>query len=1110
MSELQIIPPTTPWPMVASDGYKSSWGDGESYVNEQHKRIYKETEKLPGWQEIGDSEKLYEMAFHNGAVILEIGTFGGRSATVELRGAMAAAATRRGAQIPQFYGLDVDPESIVRTWQTLESQELTDHVLLFRGVLSEFHRHIPIVPTMVFVDGDHGYSGDWADLHNLARMLAPGTPVLCHDYVGSEGVTRAVDEWVKSGYYKPFGLFGCSALLVTTEKCTGKPWGLPQGAFDTIRRNLMAQYMDSDGGMIIGVDPTRHGSLSPAFGSALERKRHLSARSGWPFSAAPARYPEALPDGKPWPKISIVTPSYNYANYLEETILSVKNQNYPNVEHIVIDGGSSDHTRAVIEQYRHLLAYAVSEKDGGQSDAINKGFAKATGEIFTWINADDMLAPGTLYAMALAFWSSGADMVAGICEQYRNGRLLEKHMTSCADGELPAEELLDLEGRWMAGQFFMQPEVMFTRALWEKAGGHVDVELHYSMDYELWLRFAVAKAKLHVVGRTVCWFRHHEEQKTAAVEKFLPELTRVRDEFAATHGLTVRPIGRQVTKSKIRFASVNDLGFQYGAGIGQRRLVNALLAGGHEVLSFAASERVQSEVTASAEEVVEAVGQVSPDVVLVGNTHGASLSPGLVGMLQQKWPTGVVLHDLWHMTGRCAYTGGCEKYVHRCDETCPTPDEYPALASDRIQLAWETKYVAYQQPNAPLLLANSEWTAAMARRSLKHHNCVAGVEKIVFGIEMDVFRPMDKRACRRALGMPEEGFVILSSASTVTDPRKGVHLLAAALKQLALPSVAVACVGNASRELAELIPGVRALGYTKDLRKLALAYCAADLFVGASVEEAFGQVWAAAAACGTPSVAFAVGGVSESLVDGVKGRLAGVVSAESLAATILSLYGDARAREEMGMWGRIYAENEWSLEKSYHELHVALERGGILQKLGVGPKVRFAPIPPGLLEPVTVGLMTGTWTAVSGFDPWEGPYRERRLPKCRWMVGPVSKLQVTVTRPGLHFLRMTCTASHPLAALRVVHRGKNIVEVGIATHEAKPEGVVVTCHLELREELEEIELHHWPWEITESGREFSVLLFDLQILDAHGERIEHAEGTGRGAAEEAREAAAAC
>ncbi len=141
-------------------------------------------------------------------------------------------------------------------------------------------------------------------------------------------------------------------------------------------------------------------------------------------------------------------------------------QGYPNVEHIVMDGASTDESREVIEKYRAVLAVAVSERDKGQSNAINKGFAKATGEIFTWINADDMLAPGALYAMAMAFWHSGADVVAGICEQFREeggGRVIERHMTCCANGLLPVEELLDLEGSWLAGEFFMQPEVMFTR-----------------------------------------------------------------------------------------------------------------------------------------------------------------------------------------------------------------------------------------------------------------------------------------------------------------------------------------------------------------------------------------------------------------------------------------------------------------------------------------------------------------------------------------------------------------------------------------------------------------------------------------------------------------------
>ncbi len=139
----------------------------------------------------------------------------------------------------------------------------------------------------------------------------------------------------------------------------------------------------------------------------------------------------------------------------------------------------------------------ISEPDNGQSHAINKGMSRATGGMPAQApDSDDMLAPGALASIALAFDTHDADMIAGICRLYRNGKLEAQHITSCADGPLPLEDLLDLEHSWNAGQFFYQPEVMFTRELWLRAGGFVDDWLHYSMDYELWLRFAEARARL--------------------------------------------------------------------------------------------------------------------------------------------------------------------------------------------------------------------------------------------------------------------------------------------------------------------------------------------------------------------------------------------------------------------------------------------------------------------------------------------------------------------------------------------------------------------------------------------------------------------------------------
>ena len=275
-----------------------------------------------------------------------------------------------------------------------------------------------------------------------------------------------------------------------------------------------------------------------------------------------------------------VIPIANFS--AEQTILSVLNQAYPEVEHIVIDGGSSDDTRRILDRYREQLAFVRSEPDKGQSQAINKGMNRATGEILTWLNSDDMLAPGALGAAALAFHTSGADMIAGVCQLFAGGKLVEQHLTSCEDGPLPLNDLLDLDGGWNAGQFFYQPEVMFKRSLWLKADGHLNEDLFYSMDYELWVRFAEAGAKLHVIGRPIAWFRLHEGQKTHDDSKFKAELVQFRDSYLERTGRSTKP--RPVSdkpRRQLSVALLNDLGFQYGAGLAHQRFAEALSLAGH-------------------------------------------------------------------------------------------------------------------------------------------------------------------------------------------------------------------------------------------------------------------------------------------------------------------------------------------------------------------------------------------------------------------------------------------------------------------------------------------------------------------------------------------------
>lgn len=201
------------------------WTAIQEFIGAEHQEIFDQTKEIPGWQLPGDSYKLYEMAFRSGDVILEIGTYGGRSAVVELRGALA---NSERTHKPQFYGLDIDIHSIWRSYNSLEQAGLADYALLYHGGLEQFVQDLSIQPTMVFVDGDHRYEGVKRDLDILARLLAPGIPVLCHDYLNPEndtgelGVRQAVNEFVQAGYAELIGTFGCSAFLRTTDQCQGR------------------------------------------------------------------------------------------------------------------------------------------------------------------------------------------------------------------------------------------------------------------------------------------------------------------------------------------------------------------------------------------------------------------------------------------------------------------------------------------------------------------------------------------------------------------------------------------------------------------------------------------------------------------------------------------------------------------------------------------------------------------------------------------------------------------------------------------------------------------------------------------------------------------------
>ena len=215
-----------------------------------------------------------------------------------------------------------------------------------------------------------------------------------------------------------------------------------------------------------------------------------------------------------FPKISVVVPSYNQGQYLEETILSIINQQYPNLEVFVVDGGSKDNSVNIIKKYEQHLTWWVSEKDNGQSDAINKGFARMTGEIVTWLCSDDLFTEGTLKRVAEIF-SELPDNVGLI---YGGATLFGDKMKS---KETWGYKDVGVE-RYIAGQAFPQPSAFFKRKYLQEAGNWVREDLHLGMDFDLFARLGCV-CKFHSVNETFSLYRLHNASKTVSQHSRLVE-----------------------------------------------------------------------------------------------------------------------------------------------------------------------------------------------------------------------------------------------------------------------------------------------------------------------------------------------------------------------------------------------------------------------------------------------------------------------------------------------------------------------------------------------------------------------------------------------------------
>lgn len=221
------------------------------------------------------------------------------------------------------------------------------------------------------------------------------------------------------------------------------------------------------------------------------------------------------------PRITLITPSYQQAAFLLRTLESVHAQQYPNLEHIVIDGGSTDGSVDVIREYAPRLAYWNSEPDRGQAHALNTGFARATGDVLTWLNSDDVLLPGALHVVGEAFarfpqvqWLTGQGVNVDVDDALHPFPIRTGHFRRL------------IRRGWYHGRalgFIRQEGTFWRRGLWQQAGASLDEALHYTMDADLWQRFA-EYADLFTLDARLAAYRRHPAQKTAQLDGYYAEL----------------------------------------------------------------------------------------------------------------------------------------------------------------------------------------------------------------------------------------------------------------------------------------------------------------------------------------------------------------------------------------------------------------------------------------------------------------------------------------------------------------------------------------------------------------------------------------------------------
>jgi glycosyltransferase involved in cell wall biosynthesis len=321
------------------------------------------------------------------------------------------------------------------------------------------------------------------------------------------------------------------------------------------------------------------------------------------------------------------------------------------------------------------------------------------------------------------------------------------------------------------------------------------------------------------------------------------------------------------------------------------------------------------------------------DIVHLHNLHGGFFSPSVLPKLGRARILVWSIHDMWPLTGHCYYPDmyGCVRWKSGCG-SCPglrQENHYP-LSIDTTAYLWKNKKRLYAE--TPItLVGQSRWTMEQIQASPLLGDKPARL--IPYGLDTALFRPMERAIAREILRLPKDATIVFFSAIGLNSERKGWKYLNQALQKIRSQHHGHILLMTAGDLPPADLPGHRAdvisLGYIRDDRMMALAYNAADVFVGSSVVETFGQVYLEAMACGIPSVAFDTSGVRDVIRHMETGYLARLLDSADLTAGLTRLLDDPDLRSRMGAAGRRIAEQEYSLEiqaKRYACLYEELTR----------------------------------------------------------------------------------------------------------------------------------------------------------------------------------------